>query len=293
MSHPLNLQYNRHCRQGEPVASPEKAARQESIMKKVGILFGLVLTLLSSASSGFALPGVDIEAALGGWMQSPSGDFSYVSTEGLNALNSTLDLEKDLRYDDEKRISGRIKIELPIVPSIYVMASPMMFEGNGLKDVDFWFGDTRITQNIPFYSKITLNQYDVALYYGIPFLKTASAGKMNVDIGINARIMDAKAEIRQDDTAISESKSATLPIPTLFLAAQFAPIERLALEMEGRGLAVGDNKVFSLIGRLRVKVIGPAFIAGGYRYDSIDIDENDVKIDTKFAGPFLEAGVKF
>lgn len=82
-------------------------------------------------------------------------------------------------------------------------------------------------------------------------------------------------------------------MPTLYLAAQFQPIERFALEVEGRGLALGDSKVYSLIGRVRVKVIGPTFVAGGYRYDAVDVDESDVRVDAQFQGPFFEAGVKF
>ncbi|MFZ5570117.1 MAG: TIGR04219 family outer membrane beta-barrel protein [Thermodesulfobacteriota bacterium] len=265
-------------------------------MKKTLFLFGFFFTILISTVSGFALPLVDIEAALGCWLQSPSGDFSYVTTE-TNSLPSTLDLEKELKYDDEKGILGRVKVDLPIIPTVYVMAAPMMFEGNGLKNADFQFGDQTIRSNTAFYSKITLNQYDATLYYPIPFLKSATGEKLNVDIGINARIIDTKAEIHQDaaqDTpAVNDSESAILAVPTLFVAAQFVPHERLALEVEGKGLQAGDNSVYSFIGRLRVNIIGPAFIAGGYRHDVIDVDESDVRIDAQFAGPFLEVGLKF
>ena len=35
------------------------------------------------------------------------------------------------------------------------------------------------------------------------------------------------------------------------------------------------------------------FIAGGWRYEDIAIDEKDIKAEVKFSGPFLEAGVDF
>jgi len=187
-------------------------------------------------------------------------------------------------------------VDLPVVPSVYLMASPSEFDGDGLKDVDFSFGDYDFSGTEPFYSKVTLNQYDIGLYYSIPLLKTATLKKLNIDVGLNARILDIKGEIEQDSTvygSVKESASETVPVPMLFLAAQFTPIERIALEAEGRGISIGGNTVLSLIARLRVKVFGPTFAAAGYRYDAIDIDEDDVKLDTNIAGPFFEAGVKF
>ena len=127
----------------------------------------------------------------------------------------------------------------------------------------------------------------------VPLLKTATLDKLNIDLGINIRIMDVKGEVKQDTTNLNESESEFLPVPMLFLAAQFSPVERFAIEAEGRGISYGDNTVVSVIARLKVKIAGPVFAAAGYRYDSIDIDESDVKLDTSIAGPFFEAGVKF
>jgi outer membrane protein len=264
-------------------------------MKKITICAGIFFFTIMLAAEAFALPGIDVEAAIGGWMQSPAGDVSYISG-GLTGLDTTLDFEDDFKYDDQTRLSGRVKVDIPVVPSVYLMASPSEFDGDGLKDVDFSFGDFDFSGTEPFYSKVTLNQYDIGLYYSIPLLKTATLKKLNVDVGLNARIMDIKGEIEQDSTVyglVKEEASETIPVPMLYLAAQFTPIERIALEAEGRGISIGGNTVMSVIARLRVKVFGPAFAAAGYRFDSIDIDEDDVKLDTDIAGPFFEAGVKF
>lgn len=264
-------------------------------MKKVTICAGIFLFTIMLATEAFALPGIDFEAAIGGWMQSPTGDVSYISG-GITGLDTTLDFEDDFNYDDQTRVSGRVKVDLPVVPSVYLMAAPSEFDGDGLKDVDFSFGDYDFSGTETFYSKVTLNQYDIGLYYSIPLLKTATLKKLNIDVGLNARILDIKGEIEQDSTvygSVKESASETIPVPMLYLAAQFTPIERIALEAEGRGISIGGNTVLSLIARLRVKVFGPTFAAAGYRFDSIDIDEDDVKLDTDIAGPFFEAGVKF
>jgi outer membrane protein len=240
---------------------------------------------LPGAAQAFGL-----EIAGGAWWQSPSGTLAY---DALNS-NDYLDLENDLKYEDETRFFGRLKIDMPLFfPNIYLMATPMEFEGDGIKALDFNFGNETISGSAPFYSKLNLSHGDIALYYGIPALETATANMLNIDIGINVRIYDVEAQIVQESTGVDITESVTVPIPQVFLALQFRPTDFLALEAEGRGISISGNKAYSLIGRLRFNILGPLFLTGGYRYDKIDIDEEGVIIDTDFSGPFAEAGLAF
>ena len=245
----------------------------------------LVWVLCTSTAHAFGL-----EVALGGWQQNPSGSLAYEAT----GINDYLDVEDDLRYDDEIRIHGRAKIDMPLFfPNIYLMASPTEFDGTGEKDVNFSFGGTTFSGSVPFYSKLTFDQYDVALYYGLPFLRTATLDMLNVDIGINVRIVDLEATIRQDGTSLSDEYSATLAVPQVYVGVQLEPLDWLAIEAEGRGISISGNSMYSIIGRLRVKIFGPAFVAAGYRYDDIDVDEDDIKADFTIQGPFAEVGIRF
>ena len=247
------------------------------------ILFFMLMVPTASYALG-------LELAVGGWKQSPKGDLSY---EPLT-INDELDLERDAKYDDETRFSGRLKIDMPLlIPNIYLMASPMEFDGTGSKTVDFKFGDDTFDANVPFYSKITLDHYDIGLYYGIPFIKTASAETVNVDVGFNVRIYDLELELRQDATSLEESEDFTLPLPMVYLALQIKPVDLLAIEAEARGISISGNQLFSLIGRVKFNIFGPVFAAAGYRYDKLKIDEEDVEVDIDFSGPFIEAGFKF
>jgi outer membrane protein len=170
------------------------------------------------------------------------------------------------------------------------MATPMEFDGNGSKT--FKFGDASITGD--FYSKLTLDHLDVALYYGIPLLETATFDTLNIDIGLNVRIFDLEATVTETSgTGQTDTESATVPIPMVFVALQFRPIEAIAVEAEGRGISISGNKAYSLIGRLRWNALGPFFLAGGYRYDKYDIDEEGVIVDADFSGPFGEVGFEF
>lgn len=232
---------------------------------------------------------IGLEAAVGMWSQGPSGDVGY---EPVSATD-VLDLERDARYDRETRVFGRAKLDIPVFPNIYLMASPMEFEGTGRKGVDFTFGGKTFTTGVDFYSKVVLDQYDIDLYYGIPMLSTLTAGRLNVDAGIGVKVVDFSAEVRQDALGLSESKSLTVPLPVIYLGAQVKPIDALSIEAEARGMALSGNHVYDLIGRLKVRPIGPVFIAAGYRHQDVKVDEEGVVAEMTFGGPFVEAGVEF
>ncbi len=254
-------------------------------MKKLVFWGGILcLALMSFTPSNASAMG--IEAAVGIWMQEPSGDIGY--------KGASLSVENELKYDTTSKVFGRVKIDMPLVfPNIYLMATPMKFDGNGSKNTNFTFGDKTFVGNVPFSSSLKLDHYDLALYYGIPFLKTATLGMFNVEVGLNARIIDGRAEINQPSTGITESESFTLPVPMIYLGAQFNPVKFLALEGEARGIAYSSNYYYDFIGRLKVQPFGPVFAAGGYRYEAVKIDNSDVKAKTTFKGPFLELGVAF
>jgi len=238
-----------------------------------------------------AVPGANaagLEFAVGGWQQDPGGTFGYKALSSADLIN----IDNDLNYDRKIRFQGRAKIETPaLLPNIYVVAAPSKFEANGRKSGSFTFGDQTFSGSVDFYSKLRFDQYDVGLYYGLPFLKTVTGGKLNVDLGINARVLAVEAQIRQGAT--DEKQSATVVIPQGYAAIQVVPVERLAFEAESRLMSLSGNAIYSFIGRVRLRLFGPFFVAGGYRYDKIDIDEQDVRANFDLRGPFAEVGARF
>lgn len=219
------------------------------------------------------------------------GDMSY---KAIDAQRDTLDFEKDLKLEDETRATGRVKIDMPLIlPNVYLMYTPMEFEGMGEKEVDFDFGDQTFTKNIPIKSTVAMNHLDVGLFYSIPLLKMASFNKLNIDLGLNVKVADLEAEVQELKTGKKDSKSYTLPIPMVYAGVQLNPIENLSFEVEGRGVSYGGNHLYNLLGRIKFKIAGPLFIAGGYRYDSINLDEDDLMLDSSVEGVFAETGFEF
>jgi outer membrane protein len=255
-------------------------------MKKSMMLCSWLLVLFLPAIS-FAF---GVEFSLGAWYQEPSGTLSFDKTTNADDL----DLEKDLGYDDQWKAIGRLKIDMPsLIPNLYLMYTPMKWSETGNKDVAFSFGGENFNADVDFDSELKMNHLDAALYYGIPGLQTATAGILNIDLGLNLRLLDFKAEIEQKDINQKESESYLLPIPMIYGGVQIEPFDWIALDLEGRGIAYKNNHYVSLAARLKVMPFGPLFVAGGYRYDNINIDYQDVDVDADFKGPFAEAGFNF
>ncbi len=257
-------------------------------MKKVFVwlvIAGLVFFVVPSTAGAIGL-----EAAVGYFHQSPSGTVAYNPVTG----GDHLDLESDMGYDSKWKVMGRLKIDVPILPNVYLMATPMKFDGQGKKNVSFKFGDRTFKAGVNFSSEVQLDHYDIALYYGIPFLDTVTLGKLNAEVGLNLRIIDFSAKVEQPDLNKSESVSKTIPVPMVYAGVQFKPIGLIALEAEGRGIAYSSHSYYDLIGRLKVKPVPLLFVAGGYRYEKIKIEDiSDIYTDVEFSGPFVEVGVSF
>ncbi|OGR03303.1 MAG: hypothetical protein A2511_16890 [Deltaproteobacteria bacterium RIFOXYD12_FULL_50_9] len=232
------------------------------------------------------------EVAIGGWNQTPSG------TMGYKSFSDSIDLENEAKYDSATQVMARAKIDMPLfIPNIYLMATPMKFDGTGQKTQNFDFGDKNFNASAGFYSELVLNHYDVALYYGIPFLETLTADILSVELGIDARIMDVSATVRQDTFNKEASFSETILVPMVYLGFRVRPMEWLAFEGEGRGIAYNSNHYYDAIARVKFSPLPTPlrslFIAGGWRYENIALDEKDIIIDVTISGPFLEAGVDF
>ncbi|MDO9558995.1 MAG: hypothetical protein Q7I89_04830, partial [Syntrophales bacterium] len=120
-------------------------------MKKIFIyaLYLFSLSLVAVPCKSFAL---GLEVGVGGWMQMQSGEIGYKPVSSIDCV----DLGTNTKYQPY----GRIKIDMPLFfPNIYVMATPMNFDGSGNKT--FKFGDYVFTG--AYESKLKLDHYDLAL----------------------------------------------------------------------------------------------------------------------------------
>ncbi len=258
-------------------------------MKNIPLIIGLT-TLFLLPMPAFAMPLLEAEVALGWWRQSPAGYISYASDDRI-------DLEDVLNYDGENRLTGRVKIDMPsLIPNLYLMASPMEFKETAVTEDFYEFGDIVITPGQRFQSKLILDHYDIALYYNIPLLETATFNSLNVELGINTRIYKAEATVSQEipvGIEVRESEQETILIPMAYIGVRLSPVDKIFLEGEFRGITYSGSDMYSLIGRVKLKTLGPLFVAGGYRYEKGETHDWDIEFDLDASGPFIEAGLAF
>lgn len=243
-------------------------------------VFFIVFLLICPVTS-FAM---DIEAAVGLWHQVPSGNLGY--------KGNSLSIDDELNLGSENQFMARLKLNLPVfLPNLYFMGTWTDFTGRGQTSLPFKFGDFTFSNGVPFDSKLQYNHYDIALFYPIPLLKTATLNKLNLELGLDARIVNLRAQVSQQ--AVTQTEDLTAVVPMLYAGVQIRPVKYLGIEGEIRGLAIGSEDVFDVIGRVKVKPISLLFISAGYRYESINIDQSGLKADFKIKGPFIETGVEF
>jgi outer membrane protein len=246
-----------------------------------------VLAMLAVPYRAFAFLGLEVGA--GYWKQSPSGTIGYKPVAGFVG---DIDLKDDLNLQDKSNVFVRVKAELPLIlPNIYFMATPMSFTGSGTLTRNISFGNQTFTATTDVQSKVKLDHYDLALFYPVPLLKTATLGVLNVDLGLNARNINFEGTITSSTT--SASKTLGIYLPMVYAGVQVKPISLFAIEGEFRGIAIGQNHYYDYIAKLRVNPIPVVYISGGYRSEDVKIDQSDVKANVKFSGPFVEVGVSF
>jgi outer membrane protein len=254
-------------------------------MKKSFLLILLLIIFVSSLIPN-RVNALGLDASVGYWRQDPSGD--------IRSKGESLSIDDELNVDEKDRPFARLKVETPVaIPNLYLMATPMRFEGAGLKNVSFQFGDIIFDQDVAFDSEIKVDHYDIALYYSLPFLKLATLGKFNAEVGLNARIIDFEATIKQETLNRSETESFTFPIPMLYVGFQLRPIKLFSIEVEGRGVVYQSNHYYDATGRVKITPFNPLYFAGGYRYEDFEIDYHDVIGSIKVQGPFVEIGLEF
>jgi len=245
--------------------------------------------LLLAISLGWLTPvwALGVEAAVNLWAPTAAGSLAYQAL----ATNDHFDLEREADMGREPNLGGRIKVDLPILPDLFFQATPLEFSGSGSKGTSFSFGGHTYAAGLPVNSKLVLDHYDLGLVFGVPLLETATLKTLNVDFGIIVRRQEVRAELSQPTTGQLARFDETYYLPMGYLAAQVRLLKKISLEAELRGISYSGNHYYDLVGRVHVDLPGPLFLAGGWRYQKIELAEDGIQASVSFSGPFAEVGV--
>ncbi len=261
-------------------------------MKKILIFLSVICGI------SFSVPFINIEASVGVWNEDPKGYIQYPSNEG-----NTIDIERDLGLEKETKISAKVKIELPIIPKIYLQYTDMEFSGRGNVN-NVRFGNYRFNATVN--SNVRAKQYDVGLYYNIPIVQTLSFGTVDPELGVVVKVIDFEATLSGQATEVitgqtgqfTEKVSKTVPIPLgyAYLGVNFPFLFGVWGEL--KGIKYNNNYFYEYAVGLRVRPldfgVGHIFVEGGYRYQRLRLkDVADISSDIKIGGLFANIGIGF
>jgi outer membrane protein len=265
-------------------------------MKKVTLLgLGSIFVLAGSSKAGFL---IDFEASIGAVQQKPSGYVSYKA----GSVADRIDVKNDARLGDETKPWAKFKLEhpIPLIPNIKLAYMPMKFDGSGNVARTVRWGDNTYNLGADFNLSVKLDRVDTTLYYNFPFIKTVTAGKLDVEFGLNVKTIMFDGKLSGTTTGsqrVTESKSITLPIPMGHLAAEIRPISLVSLVGELNYIGYKNNTYYDYVAGLRlnspVRTPLKPFVEVGYRHEKLKIDEQDVKTDLKVKGLYGLVGVRF
>lgn len=263
-------------------------------MKTCALVLSILILPMAVTAGG-------IEFALGGWYTNVDGSISYNTGSGPNEY---IDLDT-VGAHDKWQFMARGKFQPPMLPGIYLQATPMSFGKNNNgdnSDFQFAFGNTVFFPGDKIESDFYLNEYDAALYIPIPLVKQGTLGMVSLEIGAGARWIWTKTALTNNTAededrlvaSLSDSKSQTSVYPVGYAALILRPHERVSLEGEAWGWSYNSDKFWTLNARLKLLLLGPLYIDGGYREDYYNISNSAQTIrKTHFKGPYAEIGLQW
>jgi outer membrane protein len=265
-------------------------------MKKITLLgLGSIFLLAGSAKAG---PLIDFEISIGAFQQKPSGYVSYRA----GSVADRIDVKNDANLADKTKPWAKFKLEhsIPVIPNIKLAYMPMKFDGSRNVTKTIRWGDNTYDLSAGFNLSVKLDRVDTTLYYNFPFIKTATAGKLDVEFGLNVRTIMLDAKLSGTVTgvgSVTEGASTTLPVPMGHLAVEIRPINLVSLVGELNYIGYKNNAYYDYVAGLRlnppVRTPLKPFVEVGYRHEKLKIDEQGVKADLNIKGLYGLVGVRF
>jgi len=250
-----------------------------------------VLLLLASLLlvAGSALGDELFMGKLGYQLLSPSGTLAGNS----GSVGTKVDLDKDLNLDNSQNLTAEIALQWGDA-RLSLNYLPINFSGTGTMTLNGTFNDQSFAVNDVVKSEININLYDIGFTY---FLVNLDDLPTRIQLGLELAVKVADTEVSFKDStavpAISETQSATVPIPTVGARARIALSDYLGVSGRVGYMEYDGNHFTDAEGQVEFSPIPAIGIYAGYRFFDLKIDESDLFVETEFSGPFGGLLVRF
>ena len=243
-------------------------------MKKI-ILSSIVASIMATSASAFM--GLNAEIGGGIWMPSLSGTATTTNSIDFGTANM-----------DDKSASGNNYLYadfshfVPVVPNIRIEKLSYNIDSKTISNSE----------------KVDMKQTDIVAYWGIPVISTATAGVLNLNVGVDVK--NFKGTINTGPIFSDKSFDETLPLLYLNtrISVPFAPVN---LEATAKLISYDGTKISDNEAKMSIKLPIPAPFVNfnldiGYKTQNVTISDNlvsglNTNLDTK--GAFFGLNAKF
>lgn len=248
-------------------------------------------TLLACAIALMATPALADEAIslkVGYMTLQPSGQFGATAA-GLVGTN--VDVRNDLGLDRSNNVHAEAAIQLGD-SRLSVGYMPIKSTGTGTLTQAVNFNGTTYTAATSVNSTLKADIIDIAYTY---YLINMDDMPSRLQLGIEASLKYTKAEVSMKTTVggVTQTRSATAPIPTIGLRGRVALADFIGLSGRIGYLGYAGNRFLDADAQLEFSPLPMVGIYGGYRHLDLKVDNSGVLVDTRIAGPYVGALVRF
>ncbi len=245
----------------------------------------LLSTLLMIANTTWA--GELISGKLGYQLLSPSG--SVAGT--INGVGEKLDVEDDLDLDDSENLTAEVAFQWGR-SRLSFNYLPIKFSGRGTLTADGTFNGQPFSVNDIVTSEMRVDLYDIGYTY---YLINIDDLPTRVQLGLELAVKVADTEVTFIDPAASirETESISVPIPTIGARARIALADFVGLVGRVGYLEFDGHHFLDAEAQIEVSPLPAVGIYAGYRYFDLEIDDDDLIVETDFSGLFAGALVRF
>ena len=139
-------------------------------------------------------------------------------------------------------------------------------------------------------SELKADIFDVGYTY---YLVNMDDLPSRLQLGIEASVKYIRTDTKLSTAVLSQTASATVPIPTIGVRGRVALADFVGLSGRVGYIGYNGNRFMDVDAQVEFSPIPTLGIYGGYRHMDVKVDSAGVVVDAKFAGPYAGAFFRF
>lgn len=233
------------------------------------------------------------EMGAGVWQNEFSGNIASANAAGnvITTFDTAL-----LGYKKETKpyVWINFKHPVPALPNLRLEYTSLDYSGTSTQSFTY----KGVTYNASASSKLTLDQYDLIMYYNI----LDNTMWATLDVGLDIKLIESEFSAVDNIGGNSVYVKETLPVPMGYARIRAEiPGTDIGIEGDMKYSAYKNSKIMDYRVKLDYTVVDffpvDVGLELGYRFEGVDIDGNDFSIDTtadvEIDGIFFGAFIKF